>query len=122
MDKLTTATHDYKINLWTERIRKCRKSGMPVLRWCEENEISAKTYYYWMRKIKREAFDTISSSRVPAIKTDNALAFSKIELEENEDVAAGRITVQINGININIYNGASETAIQNTLRAVRGIC
>ena len=122
MDKLTKATHEHKINLWTERIRSCRGSGIPAAKWCEENGINIKTYYYWMRKIKREAFDTISSEQVPAIRNNSLPVFSKVELVGGNNTEPAMITISINGVNIDINNGASETLIQNTLRAVRTIC
>lgn len=61
MDKLTTVLHDYNLALWTNRIRECRASGLTVSRWCDQNNIGTKNYYYWMRKIKWEAFDALSA-------------------------------------------------------------
>lgn len=32
-------------------------SGLAVNQWCQQNGLNIKNYYYWMRKIKREAFN-----------------------------------------------------------------
>ena len=42
MDKLTTASHNAKILLWTERIKECRSSGLMVKEWCRQNGFSDK--------------------------------------------------------------------------------
>lgn len=63
MDSLTAATHSQKLSLWIDRIRKCKASKQTVPDWCDANGIHIKTYYYWMRKIKREAFDSIPAER-----------------------------------------------------------
>lgn len=44
---------------WQERIRECRSSGMSVTRWCEENQISPKTYYRWERTCLAEAAERL---------------------------------------------------------------
>lgn len=59
MDKLITVTHDYNLKLWINRIKECHPSGLTVSKWCEQNNIGIKNYYYWMRKSKREVFDAL---------------------------------------------------------------
>ena len=124
MDKLTVATHNSKMALWMERIRTCRSSGMPVTKWCEENNVGTKSYYYWMRKIKREAFESLpseSAATVPMIQNSNTPVFSKIELPK-DSAGAAAVTIRMNGINIDIQNGASAAIIKNALRTVVGLC
>ena len=47
--------HAAKLSEWSERIRSCRSSGVPVKSWCEENGISVKSYYRWERLYIAEA-------------------------------------------------------------------
>ncbi len=117
MDKLTTVTHEYMMGLWITRIKECRASGMTVTTWCEQNNVRIKSYYYWMRKIKREAFEELS-----LVETSNLPVFSKINLETNETKSRSVVTVHVNDFTINIQNGASETTILNTLRAIHNLC
>ena len=44
-----------QLPIWQERILKCRNSGKPVRRWCEENQIHIKTYYRWERRCLENA-------------------------------------------------------------------
>lgn len=61
MDQLTVTEHDARLNIWIQRIKECRESGMTVKVWCIANEINEKNCYYWMRKIKKEAFEALPS-------------------------------------------------------------
>lgn len=46
---------DQRLAVWTQRIADCRSSGKGVKHWCQENNISEKTYYYWQRRIFKMA-------------------------------------------------------------------
>lgn len=125
MDKLTAVTHDYNLSLWTNRIKECRASGLTVIRWCELNNIKIKNYYYWMRKIKREAFDALPAEQKEILSTTNSTVpvFSKISLSDDNKVSsAAAITIKLNDITIDVQDGASEMVIRNTLLAIRSLC
>ena len=47
--------HVAKMTEWSERIRACRSSGMPVKEWCAENRVGIKSYYRWERLYMAEA-------------------------------------------------------------------
>lgn len=127
MDNLTIAQHDYKLNLWISRIKDCRESGLTVAKWCESNNVGLKNYYYWMRKIKREAFDAIPPGRKKkSVKVVNAspAVFSKVDFAEVQDPVKvySAVTININGIVVDIHDGASEAVILNTIHAIKNIC
>jgi arsenate reductase-like glutaredoxin family protein len=126
MDKLTAVSHDFNLNLWITRIKECRKSGMKVTAWCQENNIGIKTYYYWMRKIKREAFESLPAEikeSIPALSDSKAPVFSRIDLSTDKRSAPqAAVTIHLNGITIDVQDGASEMMIQRTLRAVCSLC
>ena len=42
--------HAAKLSEWEERILACRSSGIPVKKWCEENNISIKSYWSSVKK------------------------------------------------------------------------
>ena len=124
MDNLTLATHDYKINLWIDRIKECKSSNMTVTAWCEENDINVKTYYYWMRKIKREAFEKLPAeckARQPIVAPPAGPSFAEIPIAPMMTAGAA-VVIKINGISIEIQDGASRNTIENTLQAVRELC
>ena len=50
-------THNIRRANWQEIINQCqnRKSNTTVKQWCLDNAINEKSYYYWLRKFRREA-------------------------------------------------------------------
>lgn len=55
MDGVRAVKHMARLSEWKERIIVCRSSGQPVQTWCEQNQISPKTYYRWERLVMAEA-------------------------------------------------------------------
>lgn len=76
--ELQTYSRNQKLQLWSERVKACRESGLSVAEWCAANNISKFTYYDWQRKVFDSAKDATptqfveikerpTSSRVVAI-------------------------------------------------------
>ena len=53
MDK---CTHDVRRANWLNIINQCqeRPANVTVHQWLKDNDIKEKSYYYWLRKIRRE--------------------------------------------------------------------
>lgn len=125
MDKLKTTEHEYNIRLWITRIKDCRESGLTVPVWCSRNGFGIKNYYYWMRKIKREAVDAHPQKAVPALPElkEAVLFFSKISFHnDNVTNVCAAVTIHFNDITVDIRDGTSEAIIKNTLSAIRSLC
>lgn len=71
--------HATKLSEWSERIRVCRSSGIPVKTWCEENGINVKSYYRWERLYIAEASARI---QIPAEQGQEAGVLVRIEPEK----------------------------------------
>lgn len=56
------------ITLWTSRIQNRKLSGLKVKDWCEQNNISRDTYYYWNSKLKaiKEEKENVFAEVLPA--------------------------------------------------------
>lgn len=89
MDKIT---HEVRISHWKQIIERCqaRPEGQSAKQWLAENGISSKSYYYWLRKIRKlayeqSAFNTTlqpigSGNAVPTVaaKTEVPVSFAEI--------------------------------------------
>ena len=53
MDQIT---HTVRYSMWKDILLQCqnRPDGMSAKQWLKENQVSEKSYYYWLRKIRRE--------------------------------------------------------------------
>lgn len=50
--EIQTVKREVRIRNWESEVAACNSSGLPVRRWCQENGISPKTYYYHLRKVR----------------------------------------------------------------------
>ena len=46
----TAASQETKV-AWEERIRLQKESGLPIERWCRENQISPHSFHYWKDRL-----------------------------------------------------------------------
>lgn len=64
MDK---TTHQIRCERWLKIINECLASGMKKSEWCKANGISDKSFYYWQRILRNEAYiDAVTTKQVPA--------------------------------------------------------
>ena len=58
---LSSLTPDKQVKLqyWMDVIRQCRASGLTNQIWCEQHDISLKSYYYWLSKIRKLALEEL---------------------------------------------------------------
>ena len=120
MDQLTVTEHDVRLNLWIQRIKECRGSGMTVKAWCKTNEINDKTYYYWLRKIKKEAFEALPSEckQVPAPFGEKKI-FAEVSTPRSVCTANIAATIDMGRMRVDVHSGADEITLQNIFRIVR---
>ena len=53
MDK---STHQIRCEQWSRIINSCLASGLSKKSWCRDNGISEKSFYYWQRILRNEAY------------------------------------------------------------------
>lgn len=95
---------------WSERIMKCRNSGMTVRRWCQENGIAEKSYFYWQRRL----FETLSRKQEAAEPT-----FAEVTPLRSVHSGKVAVTVRISGAEAEICNGADAATVETVLRILK---
>ena len=58
-----TPDKQVKLQYWLDVIRQCRASGLTNQVWCEQHDISLKSYYYWIAKIRKLALEELPRKR-----------------------------------------------------------
>ena len=73
-------THTVRRSNWINIIRQCqdRPAGTTAKQWLAENDISEKSYYYWLRKIRREVCE---QEGLQEVTTPSALSFVEIPVK-----------------------------------------
>ncbi len=124
MDSLTLTTHGRNLKLWLSRIRDCRASGQTVSCWCEHNGVGIKSYYYWMRKIKREAFDALPEKqkiKAPVSPSTNTF-FAELPKHRKAPTEDTAVLIRFGATILEIQNGAEKATIEHTLRIIKSLC
>ena len=107
-------THEVRLEQWTEVITQCqnRPDGQTAKEWLAENGISEKTYYYWLRKIRRKAYDGLEKE-VPAVSQEPAPAEDFLTQEP-----ATALTIRTRKSTIEISTAVSDTLMIELVKAV----
>ncbi|WP_408643066.1 IS66 family insertion sequence element accessory protein TnpA [Lacrimispora aerotolerans] len=107
-----------------ERIGECRASTQKVSDWCTAHDVSIKSYYYWLRKIKHEAFDAIPAKRKPKVPNVSfqPSMFAEVPHTNANFSSSTAVIIRLGNTTLEIQNGADQEAIENTLRTIRHLC
>ncbi|MEG0034782.1 MAG: IS66 family insertion sequence element accessory protein TnpB, partial [Bacilli bacterium] len=49
---------------WITIIDECSKSDLSVKTWCNQNDISEQSYYYWLKKIRTQVVQKVSNKEI----------------------------------------------------------
>lgn len=80
----TTATisavkQELRLMDWAAQIEAQQASGMTVQKWCEDNGINPKTYYYHLRKLREKCV----ASAPAIVPLGSSKSSSDIQIEKN---------------------------------------
>ena len=62
---------EFRLQHWANIAKECKESGMTVTAYCASRGISDKTYYYWLRRVREAAADSIPPQLIE-LKLSNA--------------------------------------------------
>ena len=105
---------------WRKIIADCQNSGLKVDEWCEQNGVSRNSYYYWLRKIREKACQSVSSELLPVT---NESTFAKLELNNIQGNSHPAVVLRFGYATIEVMEGTSiETleAVLSTLKKYAG--
>lgn len=111
-------THKYRIHQWKQIIQECRCSGKTVRAWCEEQEVNEKSFYYWQRKLREEAFTELSEPN-----TDSELvpkSWTRVELESVRSVEAS-LTIEAGGCKITANGKTDPELLLKVCRVLKSL-
>jgi hypothetical protein len=118
-------TREVRLREWAQMVSDCRCSNKDVKTWCAEHEIKPKTFWYRQQQVQKAALSlhgcsTISQSVVTPVVSDNTVEFADIGSSVMYSPTAP-VTVRINGMSVELQNGADSELIANTIRALNCI-
>lgn len=87
---------------WRERIRQWQASGLTGYSWCKENNLPYKTFGYWKRRFLGVSKPTSKFFELPAEREDNS-----------------KLSIEGNGISLNVAQNFDEESLLQILRILR---
>ena len=98
MDQIT---HDVRSSQWLEIITQCqnRPEGTTAKQWMADNGISEKSYYYWLRKFRKQACSQMTETST-AISVGNEISFAEVSIspKQSANIAAFTLENSVGGI------------------------
>ena len=87
MDK---TTHEVRLEQWKQIVKQCqeRPEGQTAAAWLEENGIHNKQYYYWLRQIRRQAYEEMKKQSLPSVPGAAPVAFAELPLPQSAENTA----------------------------------
>ncbi len=118
MDDVTTVKMKFRCEQWSKTISACQSSGQTVIHWCSENGISIKSYYYWLRKIRKLASNSVAPVTAP--ETHEIVPILKKPFVTA--VSSRPITLHVGTATLEIPDGVCPETIAAVLTALKSIC
>ena len=117
-----------KLKYWLDVIRQCRAYGLTNQAWCEQHDISLKSYYYWTAKIRKLALEELPRKNHgcrpvmerTVLLPDAAPEFTEVSLRGRQDSCADPAAVfHIDTVTVDLFEDTPRELLEAILKAVR---
>lgn len=105
MEEIMQVRNGYRMEQWRQIIQDCQKSGQSNKAYCEQHGISEKTYYYWLRKVRRSVME----------RTEPQI----MELEPEGEGRREALYIRYRGAELTLPAGTDIEAIAAILRSLQ---
>lgn len=119
MDQVTLVKNQYRLEHWSQLIQERQSSGMKIDDWCKANGITRDAYYYWLRKIRKNACQALSLANP---ENNHTAAFKKLEIQSPAAGTQAAVIIHLPAATVEIQNGASQQTVEAVLLALKSIC
>ncbi len=104
MENALAVRDEYRKQQWTKIIRERQESGLTVRDYCAQHGLAEKTYYYWLRKLRSAAAETMEPQLVRLEESNSSttqmihIRYGTVELTLPEDVDLKAVSVLLNAL------------------------
>lgn len=123
---MDACTHEIRNARWKKIIEQCqnRPKGQTTKQWLAENQVSEKSYYYWLRKTRKIVYDQLSdSSTLPLVQEKSEITFAEMPIppQISSDYSASfqpAAVIKTNTVTVALSNSISDELLTRILREV----
>ena len=97
---ITTVKQEVRSRDWAAQIEAQQASGMTIQKWCTENGINPKTYYYHLRKLRKKCIasaPTIVPLKLPKSTSDIHIEKNGLQISMPADISADMLIALVHG-------------------------
>ena len=119
MDQVTLTKVLFRREQWKKIIAECQASGLPVKTWCDQNGFKEQSYYYYLKKIRKQEIEKISVALPDPM--EKPILFKKLEVQTPINTQAA-VIIHLPAASLEINNGATQQIIETVLLALNCLC
>lgn len=103
--------------LWSERVKDCRSSGLSVKVWCSNNNVKVSTYYTWQKRLFKALTETVEEASLAQSKTE----FAEIPREHIQPISnqVPAATIVVGETSVEVYNSIQPELLQAILKGLK---
>ena len=109
--KIQEMKSEYRMQEMQKMIRARTESGLTVSEWCQENNFSEGSYYYWLKKIREKTIEEV--------ETGNEIVQVPIMLQKTAERKIKPVRIKYKDMELEIPCGMGTEDILAVLRAVK---
>lgn len=118
MDQVTQAKTQFRLEQWKKLISQCQASGMSVCSWCKQNNVSEPSYYYYLKRIRKQTLINLPVS----VPEEKLVAFKKLEVQTPITDTQTAVTIHLPSAKIEVRDGTSQQTVEAVLLALKSTC
>ena len=125
MNKIEEVKQEVRHREWTEQVKECQSSGLPVKEWCKQNGVNVYTYYRRLRKLREELLESKDRDKPQIVPISISNEISGTALIEQTPksppvpIADSKVIMRRDGIEIELPQDISEKTLLVLLRGLK---
>lgn len=119
----TEAAVQYRIRKWINIFADCKQSGMTVQQYCDANQLSRDSYYYWFKKVRALTMKQMAPAIVPISTTPDTVGQNPVTVVPvaTDNLSPATLTLQVGDISLEINEATPDSLLRRTLRILREV-
>jgi len=113
---------ELRLSQWSIVLRERVESGLSVRRWCAENAVNEKTYYYWQRKLREATCAKLANQADEQAVGIVPMGWVTCEQPLEADGAGETIAIEIGGMKVIATSSTDLGLLSKVCRALADQC
>ena len=102
---------EYRLQQWAQVVKACNASGLSNREYCRQHNISEKTYYYWVRRLRQAAASQMEDQTPTLVPLEPAPATACPEADD-------MLYIQFRGADLTLPGRTDMDAVAALLKSI----